>query len=50
MTQTYLSLNDTSCQVREVVFLLTTAPCDRGGQDAGRPDSAQRTAVDIDLD
>jgi len=50
MTQTYPSINDTPCQIRQVDFLPPLVPCDRCGQDAGRVDVATRTAIDIDLD
>jgi len=50
MTQMHPSVNYTPCQIRQVDFVLVTAPCDRCGQDAGRADIAQRTAIDIDLD
>jgi transposase len=45
-----LTLNHTVCQVREVAYLLPTLPCDRCQQPAARFTTAERVAVDLDLD
>ncbi len=50
MTQTYPSLNYTSCRIRQVDFLPPLVPCDRCDQDVSRVDVATRTAIDIDLE
>jgi hypothetical protein len=45
-----LTLNHTVCQVREVAYLLPTIPCDRCQQPAARFSTAERVAIDLDLD
>jgi DNA invertase Pin-like site-specific DNA recombinase len=45
-----LTLNHTVCQVREVAYLLSTIPCDRCHQPAARFSTAERVAIDLDLD
>jgi transposase len=45
-----LTLNHTVCQVREVAYLLPTLSCDRCQQPAARFSTAERVAIDLDLD
>jgi transposase-like protein len=45
-----LTLNHTVCQVREVAYLLPAVPCDRCQQPAARFSTAERVAIDLDLD
>ena len=45
-----MTLNHTTCQVREVAYLLSTIPCDRCQQPAARFSTAERVAIDLDLD
>lgn len=45
-----MTLNHTVCQVREVAYLLPTIPCDRCQQPAARFSTAERVAIDLDLD
>ena len=45
-----MTLNHTVCQVREVAYLLPTVPCDRCQQPAARFSTAERVAIDLDLD
>jgi transposase len=45
-----LAINQTVCQVREVAYLLPTLPCDRCQQVATRFSTAERVAIDLDLD
>jgi transposase len=45
-----LTINHTVCQVREVAYLLPTVPCDRCQQPAARFSTAERVAIDLDLD
>jgi transposase len=45
-----LTINHTLCQVREVVYLWPTLPCDRCHQPAARFSTAERVAIDLDLD
>jgi len=45
-----LTLNHTVCQVREVAYLLPTIPCDRCQRPAARFSTAERVAIDLDLD
>ena len=43
-------LNQTACQIRDVVYLLPAAPCDRCQQPTRRISTADRAAIDLDLD
>jgi hypothetical protein len=45
-----LTINQTVCQVREVAYLLPTIACDRCQQMAARFSTAERVAIDLDLD
>ena len=45
-----MTLNHTVCQVREVAYLLPTVPCDRCQQPAAHFSTAERVAIDLDLD
>jgi len=45
-----LTINQTVCQVREVAYLRPTLPCDRCQQPAARFTTAERVAIDLDLD
>ncbi len=45
-----LAINQTVCQVREVAYLLPTIPCDRCQHPAARFSTAERVAIDLDLD
>lgn len=45
-----MTLNHTVCQVREVAYLLPTLACDRCRQPAARFSTAERVAIDLDLD
>jgi transposase len=45
-----LPFNRTVCQVREVAYLLPSLPCDRCQQPAARFSTAERVAIDLDLD
>jgi transposase len=45
-----LAINQTVCQVREVAYLLPFLPCDRCQQIATRFSTAERVAIDLDLD
>ena len=45
-----MAINQTVCQVREVAYLLPTLPCDRCQQPAARLSTAERVAIDLDLD
>ena len=45
-----LTLNQTLSQVREVAYLLPSLPCDRCQQIATRFSTAERVAIDLDLD
>ena len=45
-----MTLNHTVCQVREVASLLPTLVCDRCQQPAARFSTAERVAIDLDLD
>ena len=44
------TLNQTACQIREVVYVLPAVPCDRCQQPAQRVTTAHRIAIDLDLD
>ena len=43
-------INATSCQVRTIAYLQSSSPCDRCQQAAPRFSTADRVAVDLDLD
>ena len=45
-----MAINQTVCQVREVAYLLPTIPCDRCQHPAARFSTAERVAIDLDLD
>ena len=45
-----MTINHTLCQVREVAYLLPTVPCDRCQQPSARFSTAERVAIDLDLD
>jgi transposase len=45
-----LTFNYTVCQVREVAYLLPSLPCDRCQHPAARFSTAERVAIDLDLD
>lgn len=45
-----MTFHATVCQVREVAYLLPTVPCDRCKQAAVRFSTAERVAIDLDLD
>jgi bacterioferritin-associated ferredoxin len=44
------TLNQTACQIREVAYLLPVTPCDQCQQPARRVSTADRVAIDLDLD
>jgi len=44
------AINQTSCQVREVAYVLPEAACDRCQQPASRYSTAERVAIDLDLE
>jgi hypothetical protein len=45
-----LAINQTACQVREVAEVLPSLPCDRCQQIASHFSTAERVAIDLDLD
>ena len=44
------AINQSPCQIREVVYLLPSAPCDRCHRPAERYSTTGRIAVDVDLE
>jgi transposase-like protein len=50
MTQTTSSVNQTICHIREVEYNLSVTPCDRCQQPAPFFTTAERTAIDINLE
>ena len=44
------AINQTSCQVREVTYVLSEVPCDRCQQPAPRDSTAERVAIALDLE
>lgn len=44
------AINQTGCQVREVAYVLSEAACDRCQQPAPRYSTAERVAIDLDLE
>jgi transposase-like protein len=44
------AINQTPCQIREVAYVLPSAPCDRCHQPAERYSTTGRIAVDVDLE
>jgi hypothetical protein len=49
MTSQSSSVSQTMCHVTQVQYILPEAICDRCAQPAARFTTAQRTAIDIDL-
>ena len=45
-----MTFQATACQVRELAYLLPLLPCDRCQQAAARYSTAERVAIDLDLD
>jgi hypothetical protein len=50
MTQTTSSVNQTTCHIREVAYNLSVTPCDRCQQPAPFFTTAERAAIDINLE
>jgi len=50
MSEETTSINQTMCRICEVNYSQTTAPCPQCGQESPRFTTAERTAIDIDLE